>query len=352
MKKRLFIYLVLAFLFFNLLVQKTYANHIPGANITYTCNPANPLTYTFTFTIFRKCPGTHPTTMTSTNFSLTNTCGLANPIVPTFNQVGVAEDVNQLCASATSNCSGGTEPGVWKYTYESTITLPADCDSWNLAFELCCRDGSSNLTGTTSNDMAVSTTMNTLTAPCNSSPVVTAQPIPYACTNTNFNYCLTIADPDGDSTYYSMVAPAGNAQAPIAPLAGFTANSPLNGFVLDPVTGCMSFNHPNIGNYVVAIQINSYDGSGNLIASIIHDFQIFVIACTNTPPTNPVGGVSNFSGSGSQIGPNTIAACYGDNICFDVVFQDLVDVGNSITIQQDGTTLLPGATFTQTGTNP
>ena len=344
--------LALLIIFIGFSGSKSYASHIPGANITYTCDPANPLTYTFTFTIFRKCPGTHPTTMSSGYFTLTNSCGLINPTVPTFNQVGVAQDVNQLCASAVSNCSGGTQPGVWKYTYESIITLPANCDSWNLAFELCCRDASSNLTGTTGNDIAVSTLINTTTAPCNSSPVVTAQPIPYACTNTNFNYCLTIADPEGDSTYFSLVAPAGNAQAPIASLAGFSATAPLNNFILDPLTGCISFSHPSIGNFVVAIQINSYNAAGNLIASIIHDFQVIVISCSNTPPTNPSGGISNISGTGSQTGPNTVAACFGDNICFDVVFQDIADPGNVITIQQDGTTLLPGATFTQTGTNP
>jgi hypothetical protein len=352
MKKQILISTAFLLSIFYICTQKTYATHIPGANITYTCNPANPLTYTFTFTIFRKCPGTHPATMSASNFTLTNSCGLTNPTVPTFNQVGVAQDVNQLCSSATSNCSGGTEPGVWLYTYEATITFPADCDSWNLAFELCCRDGSSNLSGGTSNDMAVSTLMNTATAPCNNSPVVTSAPIPYACTNTNFNYCLTIADPEGDSTYFSMVAPAGNAQTPIAHLAGFSPTAPLNNFTLDPLTGCISFNHPNTGNYVVAIQINSYDAAGNLITSIIHDFQIMVISCTNTPPSNPVGGISNFSGTGTQLGPNTVAACYGDVVCFDVVFSDPVDPGNNLTITQDGTTLLPGATFTQTGNNP
>jgi hypothetical protein len=348
--RKIVTFLIIAFSLLN--TSQLKASHIPGANITYTCNPANPLTYTFTLTIFRKCPGTHPATMTSTYFSMTNTCGLANPVMPTFNQVGVAQDVNQLCASATSNCSGGTDPGVWLYTYEATITLPADCDSWNIAFDLCCRDASSNLTGTVNNNMATNTTMNTATAPCNNSPVVTAQPIPYACTNTNFNYCLTIADPEGDSTYFQMVAPPGAGQAPIVHLPGYSIAAPLTGFVLDPLTGCFSFNEPLIGNYVVAIQINSYDNAGNLIASIIHDFQVMVISCTNTPPVNPVGGITNFSGTGSQVGPNTVSACFGDNVCFDVVFSDPVDPGNNLTITQDGTTLLPGATFTQTGTNP
>ena len=328
------------------------ASHIPGANITYTCNSSNPLTYTFTLTVFRKCPGTHPATMSSSYFSLTNTCGLPNPVIPTFNQVGAAQDVNQLCSSATSNCNGGTQPGVWKYTYEATVTLPADCDTWTMAYELCCRDASTNMSGGTGNDMATSTTMYTSTAPCNNSPVVTAQPIPYACTNTNFTYCLTTTDVEGDSVYFSMVAPAGNAQTPIAHLPGYTVNAPLTNFVLDPLTGCFTFNEPNVGNYVVAIQINSYDNNGNLISTIIHDFQVMVLSCTNSPPTNSSNSIANFTGTATQTSPNSISGCFGDSFCFDVVFQDPVDPGDVITIVQDGTTNLPGATFTQTGTNP
>ena len=142
----------LLFVLFALIISanfnKANASHIPGANITYECDPLDPLTYTFTLTLFRICPGTHPATMSASYFSMTNDCGLANPIIPIFNQSGVAEDVNQLCATATSDCSGGTSPGLWKYTYSATITLPADCDSWTIAFDLCCRDQSSNLTNT------------------------------------------------------------------------------------------------------------------------------------------------------------------------------------------------------------
>jgi len=346
----------LLFVLFALVISanfnKANATHIPGANITYTCDPLNPLTYTFTLTLFRVCPGTHPATMTSTYFTLTNDCGLANPIVPTFNQSGVAEDVNQLCASATSDCSGGTSPGLWKYTYDAVITLPADCDGWHIAFDLCCRDQSSNLTGGTGNNMATSTTLNTLTGPCNGSPVVSSTPMPYACANTQFDHCITVADPEGDSTYYTMVAPAGAGQAPIVFGAGYSPAAPLTGFVLNPLTGCFSFTEPNIGNYVVAVQIESFDSNGNLLGVVIHDFQIIVMSCTNTPPNNPGGGILNFSGTGTQLGPNTVGACFGDNVCFDVVFSDPMDPTDNITIQQDGTTLLPGSTFTQTGTNP
>jgi len=328
------------------------ASHIPGANITYTCNPANPLEYTFTFTMFYRCPGSHPATTSASYFTLTNDCGLTNPIVPTFNQVGTEIDVNQLCATATSNCTGGTNPGVWMYTYEAVIVLPADCDGWHLAFDLCCRDASTNLTNGMNNNMACSTTLNTSTSPCNNSPVVTSAPIPYACTNSPFSYCLTTSDAEGDSTYFTMVAPAGALQTPIAHLAGFTPTAPLTGFVLDPLTGCFSFTEPNAGNYVVAIQIEEFDAAGNLISTIIHDFQIQVVSCTNSPPSNPIIGISNVTGTGTQTGPNGMAACLGESFCFDVTFEDLIDPTDNLTIVTDGTTLFPGATFTQTGSNP
>ena len=71
-----------------------------------------------------------------------------------------------------------------------------------------------------------------------------------------------------------------------------------------------------------------------------------VVSCTNTPPTNPTGGISNFSGTGTQTGTNTISACFGDQVCFDVVFQDNIDLSNNLTITTDVyPTLLPGATF-------
>lgn len=332
---------------------KSYASHIPGANITYTCNPSNPLQYTFTLTLFRRCPGTHPATMSGSYFTFTNDCGLANPVAPVFNQVGTAVDVNQLCNPSLSNCSGGSQPGIFKYTYEATVTLPANCDSWTITYSLCCRDASSNMSGGGGNTMVTATSFNSTTAPCNNSPVVTAAPIPYACTGTTFNYCLSTYDPDGDSMSFAMVPPLGASSNPIAHLAGFSTTAPLNNFTLDPATGCISFNHPNTGNYVVAIMIREWDASGNLVTEIIHDFQVMMINCTNTPPTNPTnGGITNFSGTGTQIGPNNIAACYGDQVCFDVVFQDTVDLGDTLTIITDGTTLLPGATFTQTGVNP
>src|SRR5690606_10398386 len=144
-------------------------------------------------------------------------------------------DVNQLCSSATSNCSGGSDPGIYMYTYEATVTLPANCDGWTLTYDLCCRDASSNVSNSSNEDMVVTTTLNTLTAPCNNSPTVTSAPIPYACTNTNFSYCLTIQDTEGDSVSFQMQTPLGAGLTPLTHLAGYSTTAPLNNFSLDPL---------------------------------------------------------------------------------------------------------------------
>lgn len=331
--------------------NKLEASHIPGANITWTCNPNNPLEYTFTLTLFRTCPGTHPSTMSASYFEITNTCGLTNPVVPTFNQVGQPVDINQICPGQLSSCSGGpsTNPGTWMYTYQATITFPANCNSWNINFDLCCRDASTNTNGGSGNNVYVESSLNTVTAPCNNSSVVTAQPIPYYCAGQTSTYCVTSTDAEGDSLYYVLVPPQGGSGAIITHPAPYSAGSPLQNSTWDPTTGCLTFTQPTTGNFVVNVQIQSYDAFGNLTGYVNHDFQVIVLSCSNQAPTPPPV-ITNVSGSAS-VNNNTVDLCIGENICFDVVFTD-ADPLDSVYITTNGTTILPGATFTQTGSNP
>ena len=347
--KKILLLLSLISAFF--IANNAYASHIPGANITWTCNPNNPLEYTFMLTLLRTCPGTHPTTMPASYFSITNTCGLTNPIVPIFTQVGQAVDINQICSGQLSSCQGGpsTNPGVWMYTYQATITFPANCDAWNINFDLCCRDASTNTNGGTGNNVYVESLLNTTTAPCNNSSVITAQPIPYYCTGQTSTYCVTSTDVEGDSLYYVLVAPQGANGTPITQPVPYSISNPLQNSIFNPTTGCLTFNQPTTGNFVVTIQIQSYDALGNLTSYVNHDFQIIVAACTNSSPAPPTG-FTNTSGS-ATINGSQISMCKGDNVCFDVTFSDN-NINDSLHITTNGTTILPGATFTQTGSNP
>lgn len=340
-----------ALLFALLFANTVSASHIPGANITYTCDPNNPLTYTFTLTLFRVCPGTHPPTMSANLFSITNTCGLSNPVIPVFNQVGSAQDINQLCPGLVSSCQGGpsSQPGIWMYTYQATITFPANCNSWLINYDLCCRDASTNTNGGSGNSIYTETLLNTLSAPCNNSSVVTAQPIPFFCAGQVSTYCVTSTDVEGDSLYYVLVSPQGAGGVPITHPAPYSITSPLQNSTFNQQTGCLTFNQPTTGNFVVTIQIQSFDAFGNMTGYVNHDYQIIILTCSNQAPTPPPF-ITNTSGS-AGINGNTIDVCIGDNVCFDVVFAD-ADPLDSLFIITNGTTILPGATFTQTGSNP
>jgi hypothetical protein len=255
-----------------------------------------------------------------------------------------------------SDCPPGTGgyPGVLMYTYTGTITLPGPCNSWTFFFELCCRDASSNMAGTSSNSLYVESTLNSVTAPCDGSPIITAQPIPYVCVGQSQSYCPGAIDPDGDSLYYQLVSPFGAGAVPIAHLGGYSPVSPLQNTVFDPITGCMTFNQATTGNFVVTYLISSYDAAGQLTGTIIHDFQFEVINCVNITPDPPLGGIVLTSGNATQLGPNTIELCEGSTACFSMTFTDTdpLDILTIDTATSNIFTVFPGATITTTGTNP
>ncbi len=335
-------------------LSSSYASHIPGGNLTWQCT-GNPNEYIVTMQLFVSCPSTLGTSYTGT---ISNTCGLPNPTL-TLPQVGVMQEVSQICQDQLWNSAcatpAGTIPGVRMYTYQTTVTLPDTCNTWDFAFSLCCRDASTNTNGGSGNTMYFHSGMNSGTAPCDNSPVVTAAPIPYVCAGVSQTYCPGAIDPDGDSLYYSLVNPLGANAVPITHPAPYTPQQPLQNLVFDPITGCITFNQPTTGNFVVTYLIEAFDANGNLTGFIYHDFQFEVINNTNCqPPQGPAGGLTNLTGNATLLNPNTIEVCEGQSICFDVEFTD-PDINDTLTLDSNNTNLftaLPGATLTSSGTNP
>lgn len=341
--------------------SSSYASHIPGANISYRC--IGPNTYEVTlWTVFR-CPVNN---LYTAYMRIHNDCNLTNPSNYTTTTVGTTPsqwrmdtiqgltniDKSQICQRqiTQSICQGGTIPGVNVTTYIDTVTLPATCNAWTFSWSSCCRDNTTNLVGQPG--IYVETKMYSGSFPCDNSPYINAQPIPYACANQNINYNLNVVDPDGDSLVFSLIA-ARSAVATNVPYSGaFSAVQPILGMIINPQTGVLSFNAP-AGNYVTCVKVESFDRATGLIkCEMIYDFQIIVIACTNQTPQNPVGGVSNVTGSGTRQDSTTVEVCEGGQLCFDLVFTDQ-DPGDTLYLnQENATTQLPGATVVATGLNP
>ena len=336
---------VLAF-FFSVI---TRASHVPGGNITYEC--VGPNQYAITLTLFEDC-GTAFEANGTQYISITNDCGYTTLTSATLNNVIYQQEVSQLCPAqmGSSECSGGTLPGVWMHQWTAIVTLPGPCDNWTFSYTSCCRNTTNNLT--TQDSYYWESTLYSATAPCNNSAQIISQPIPYVCVNQQVNFNMTAYDPDGNTLVYSFIPAMTTGPATsVTYNGGYSGTSPIPGITINPATGQISFLPTVTGNYVVAVLIEEYDANGNLVGSIIQDFQFEVINCTNIVPNNPVGGITNYTGSGGTTGPGSIQVCEGDSFCFDLVFND-TDASNTLLITSNLNTIFPTATMTLTGTNP
>lgn len=332
-----------------LIINNSKASHVPGGNITYEC--VGPNQYLVTLTLFEDCGSAFEGNGTQF-LSINNDCGYTS--LTSFNLPNVIyqQEVSQLCPAqlGQSECSGGTLPGVWMHQWQAVITLPGPCDAWTFSYSSCCRNTSNNLT--TQDSYYWESTLYDVTAPCNNSAQIASQPIPYVCVNQPVNFNMAAYDPDGNTLVYSFIPAMTTGPATSVTYAGgYSGTAPIPGITIDPNTGQINFTPTLVGNYVVAVLIEEYDANGNLVGSVIQDFQYEVINCTNIVPNNPVGGVTNYTGSGGTTGPNSIQVCEGDSFCFDVVFDDN-DPTNILTVTSNASSIFPGANLTITGTNP
>ncbi len=352
--------LTVGFLFsFLLLSQNAFATHVGGGNISYTCT-GNPNEYEVTLVFYRDCDGiAAPGINSPPEIVFTNSCGLANPanLVLTLDQILTAE-ISQICLAeiATTTCSGGVLPGYEQYFYTGIVTFAGACDSWDLDFTECDRNPSTNVTG--SPCFHITTSIYSATDGCNNSPtIVTSFPIPYVCNNQAVSHDFGVWESDGDDLTFSFVNALIGAGTNATYQAGFTAAQPIPGIAIDPSTGLITFLPTMVGNFVVAVLITETDVSGSVVGTMVHDIQFVVENCINQSVVPPIAA-NNFTNSGTNsaiTGGNTISMCAGDEFCLDVIFTDPDNTpgdDDTLTLSTNALDLLPGATFTQTGTNP
>ena len=343
MKKILFF--TLAFIL--LLSLNIKASHIAGAEITYDCLGNN--RYLINLRLYWDCTGGfdpgNPQTVT-----LSSTCG--NNLSLTLPQTNVGgTDISQLCPTAISTCSGGTNPGYNMNIYSDTVTLPP-CDTWTMSWYNCCRNAAiTNLSTPSSFGMYAQAKLNSVTDTCNHSPYFTSQPLPFLCVNQAFCYNFGVVEQDGDSLYYSLINAMDNGGTLLAYNAGYTPTAPIPGITINPNTGQIGFTPTNVGNYVVVVQVDEYTPSGSFIGSVMRDIQFVVYNCNNQTVGCTDGNVTGLTGTAAQTGPYSVEMCEGSSFTFSVTYTD-PNAGDSLTIVSNLATVLPGSTITSSGNNP
>jgi gliding motility-associated-like protein len=331
-----------------ILSLNVHASHISGGDMNYTWVGPGANTYLITLNLFRDCDGI--TMSTSETVTATSTCGGSVSITVDLTNPGGTE-ISQLCDNQLSTCNGGSYPGMQLYTYQAVVDLSPPCDSWTLSWSTCCRNNTINVPTSSSDDIYIQTTMNSVTAPQNNSPAFTSQPIPYVCINQPVNYNYGVVEPDGDSITYQFSNGYIFGGASLTYAGGYSGGTPIPGITIDPVTGNINFTPTVLGNFIVVVEVNEYNDQGQLMSTTMRDIQFVVLNCTNQQPDINSGTITNVVGNANLTGPMQIELCEGNTFSFTAVYTD-PDVNDTLSITTNLGTVLTNATYTTSGTNP
>lgn len=354
---------LLSFLSLMLIVGVAKATHISGGEISYQHIGGD--TYRIVLDVYWDCGATaNPPTPASVNANsrITSSCGTS--LSRSFTAVDTTE-VSQLCAASigSSECNGGTLPGLQKYTFEDVVVLAPRCTSWTIRYNSRNRDGADNVFQATARSLYVDCILNNVVDSFNSSPIFNADPTPYFCGSTPSTYNFNIADPDGDSISLALVPGkallantvvtlqyTGTPNAPHN--TNFGGSTPLPNMSFNSGTGSVTFTPPNPPafpanssySYVVVLEARDYDSNGVVKSIVRRDMRFEVVRCTgNNIPVPIQGGVHNVNG-GAKVDSNTVKVIEGDSITFDFSF---VDSGDTITLSSIVNQTL-GASFSST----
>lgn len=321
------------------------ATHISGGEIYWDCLGNNQ--YQITLIVYRDCFGVQLNNNFDVNFD--SPCGNFTQTVNTPNGV----ELSQLCDQQLPNstCNGGNLPGIEQYTYTTTVTLPP-CNAWTISWSLANRNAAiANLQNPNNTQMYEQAVLDNSSGVCEDSPQFTSIASPYVCQNYPVTYSLGAYDPEGDSLTYTLINAMDQGGVPIAYVPPYSATQPITGLTIDAQTGLLSFTPTLAGNWVVVVEVNSYDSLGNWLGSVMRDMQFVVYPCSNVPPDASTGTIGSVSGAAVQTGPNAIQVCESGNICFDFIISD-ANANNILDAVTNVQQSLPGATFSFTGTNP
>jgi gliding motility-associated-like protein len=146
-------------------------------------------------------------------------------------------------------------------------------------------------------------------------------------------------EPDGDSLYYSLIAPGTGPATTVTYLAGYSAQQPLisnPGVTFNNANGDICMTPAQQEVTVLAVKVEEWR-NGIFIGSVIRDIQLRTVVCNNTVPT-----LSGINGSGQF----TTTGCAGAPINFSIPSFD-PDAGQTLSINWNNG--IPGGTFTTNG---
>jgi len=268
-------------------------------------------------------------------------------------------EISFLCPNVISNCqsSSSSVSGFGEITFVREYDIdPGSCTQAEMELTSCCRN-SSITASPNPNSLG---TYNSITIPLdstvcnNSSPQFLQDVNVFVCNQDTVRVNVSAFDPDGDSLNYQLSQPYTNTlnPSPIPYNAGFSPTQPLGAnwdVSLDPQSGELVIvgNGASPETGVILIEALEYR-NGVLLGSAETEFNLIGINCIPDDAADASPVVLN--GGGLQINPFGLQAYVGVPLSFSLTFTD--SSASQLILQNTLDQQLPGATITQSGTNP
>ena len=331
-KEKLFrVFLCLFFFIFVAGIPKVNATHLLGGEITYGCLGGGD--YVITLTLFRDCDGIP----LGPDQEVDIDGGLCFSTTLTVYRESIT-DVTPLCPGESSSCNGGAVRGIERHIYKAQVSLPNlpfICPTFTLSYRGCCRNDAITTIPNGEGFYISSLLDNSVSNPCNSSPVFNNDASASGCVGQVVNYNHGVTDPDGDVLVFSLVDCLEDAGDPVDYFPGYSGTTPLStmsGVSINPMTGAITFT-PNIVQVgVLCVKVEEYRG-GVKIGEVTRDIQFNIESCN----------------SGNQLptasGPYNYNATPGVQLCFNITGSD-PDAGDMVKLSTNNG--IPGGTFNPT----
>ena len=369
MKKILAVLLVLL-----VFENNSSATHLMGGEITWQCIKTGPDAgkYIFNVMVYRDCQGVSIDTMMSLDAH--NVPGVSSIPLIYIGGSDISPSCNTIdgpntpfsCGALNSGAANGNG-AVEEHFYQSApieINGTPDANGWHFTWSLCCRNNAvTNIMNPGSYGFTLRAVMYSYTdslgnvfpsggACYDSSPKFYEKPRtilevgngydPLAFSN-GFTYSHNAFDEEQDSIAYTWGEPLNdlgydylNPNSTAVPfMSPYTFTMPINGIVLNPITGRTYYPANLQGNYVTCTNVSAYK-CGQLVSEIFREVQIVLV-----PPTCNLGDTTNgnfgadtlcnvrpvvqppffYPGTSAPFQWDTVVHC-GDTVAFDFIAND------------------------------
>ncbi len=222
---------------------------------------------------------------------------------------------NIYCPGISNTCHvpSASYPGFVRAVYSDTIALPP-CSDWKMNYTDCCRHLSiANISQSSSSSTYVEAGLNNATA-VNSSGWLPNTPPLLAGTSAGYTP-LYGTDAEGDSLYYSLIAPMYSATGSYGYSAGYSAAQPLgsgSAVSVNNATRSLMIQGGSSGRFTLAMRIDDYR-NGTKVGYCSRDWNVIVLP--GSVPKAPFPALSTSL---------KVITCPGQSHSMTLSFQDSV----------------------------